>query len=114
MANEAKLEIGCGLGRGDDAFVTGAEAARQALGSIRRCTLSRVLVFAAIRYDREELLRGVYAVVGDVSVAGATAAGEICNGTLSLEPLQDRRYLGIRINLTTFHTHPLRHYTRLA
>ena len=80
MANDAKLEIGYGLGKGDDSFATGVETARQALDGMRESALSLVLVFASIRYDLEELLRGVHAVVGDVPVVGATTAGEICNG----------------------------------
>ena len=30
------------------------------------------------------------------------------------EPFQDCRHLGLRINFTAFHSHPLRHYTRLT
>ena len=80
MENEAKLEIGYGLAKGDDAFATGVEAAKQALTGIQEYAPSLVLVFASIRYDLEELLRGVHTVVGDVPVVGATTAGEICNG----------------------------------
>ncbi len=81
MAGDAKLEIGYGLGKGDDSFATGVETARQALASIREYAPSLVTVFASVRYDLEELLRGVHAVVGDVPVVGATTAGEICNGS---------------------------------
>src|SRR5665254_16832 len=37
-------------------------------------------VFASVRYDLEEMLRGVQAVVGEVPLVGASTAGEICNG----------------------------------
>jgi hypothetical protein len=80
MADEAKLEIGYGLGKGGDAFATGVEAARQALGSILEHAPSLVLLFASVRYDLEELLRGVHSVVGEVLVVGASTSGEICNG----------------------------------
>jgi signal transduction histidine kinase len=80
MADEVKLEVGYGLGTGDNAFASGVETARQALGCIRECAVSLVLVFASSRYDLKELLRGVHSVVGEVPVVGATTAGEICNG----------------------------------
>jgi diguanylate cyclase (GGDEF)-like protein/PAS domain S-box-containing protein len=80
MENGAKLEIGYGLGKGEDAFATGVEAARQALSSILESAPSLALVFASVRYDLEELLRGVHSVVGEVPVVGASTSGEICNG----------------------------------
>ncbi len=80
MADEVKLEVGHGLGKGADAFITGAEAAKQALSSIREHVPSLVLVFASIKYDLEELLRGVQSVVGEAPVVGATTSGEICDG----------------------------------
>lgn len=80
MENEAKLEVGYGLAKGDDAFATGVEAARQAVSGIRQYAPSLVTVFASVRYDLEEMLRGVQAVVGEVPLVGASTAGEICNG----------------------------------
>lgn len=102
MENEAKLEAGYGLAKGDDAFATGVEAARQALSGIRQYAPSLVTVFASVRYDLEEMLRGVQAVVGEVPLVGASTAGEICNGphhesvvvTIMASP-----YLGVTVGL---------------
>ncbi len=80
MENQEKLEVGYGFSQGDDAFAVGVEAARQALSGVREHAPSLVLVFASLRYDLEKLLRGVQSVVGEVPLAGASTAGEICNG----------------------------------
>jgi diguanylate cyclase (GGDEF)-like protein/PAS domain S-box-containing protein len=80
MANGVQLEIGFGLGKGDDAFASGFEAATQALTGIQVTSPSLVTVFASVCYELEELLQGVHAAVGDVPIVGATTAGEICNG----------------------------------
>ena len=79
--HQTKLEVGYGLGKGEDAFATGVEAAGQALAGIHEHAPAQVTVFASVRYDLEDLLRGVHKVVGDVPVVGATTAGEICNGS---------------------------------
>jgi PAS domain S-box-containing protein len=80
MASAPKLEVGHGLGKGSDSFTVGVEAARQARRGIREHTPCLVMVFASARYDLEELLRGVQAVMQDAPVVGGTTAGEICNG----------------------------------
>src|SRR4030042_6735854 len=48
------------------------------------------------------------------TLADLVFAADIRNRTLTSEPFQDRRHLGLRIDLSAFHAHPLRHYTRLA
>jgi PAS domain S-box-containing protein len=79
--NLAELEVGCGLGRGEDGLAVGTEAARQAVADIERHPLSAVLAFASGRYDLEALLRGIQGVVGETPVFGATTAGEILNAS---------------------------------
>ena len=76
------IEVGYGLERGNVAFVAGAAAAQQAMTSISKHSLSAVLVFASVKYDLEEMLRGIHSVVGEVPVLGTTTAGEICNDSL--------------------------------
>ena len=78
---EPEIEVGYGLGKGDNAFAVGMEAARQAVTGTEKHPLSTVLVFASACYDLEELLGGIHSVVGDATVLGATTAGEICDGS---------------------------------
>ncbi len=75
-----KIEVGYSIGKGDSAFAVGQETARNALSSIRKHSISAVLVFASVSYDLEEVLRGIGSIVSDVPVLGTTTAGEICNG----------------------------------
>ncbi len=79
-ANEPRVEVGYGVGKGDEACATGAETARQAMSAIHEQPVSAVLVFASVRYDLQELLQGVYSVVGEAPILGTTTAGEICDG----------------------------------
>ena len=65
-AEKPKIEIGYGFGKGEDAFILGAEVARQALAGIKEHPLSGVLVFASVRYDLVELLEGIYSLTGEV------------------------------------------------
>jgi PAS domain S-box-containing protein len=69
------------MAKGAESFATGVEAARQAMAGIDEGRpLSAVLVFASVRYDLEELLRGIHSVVGQAPLLGSTTAGEICDG----------------------------------
>jgi hypothetical protein len=74
------LEVGCGIGKGNDAFSTGAEATRNAVSSIKANPLSVVIVLSSVCYDLENLLKGIHSVTGDIPVIGTTTAGEIFNG----------------------------------
>ncbi len=81
QANLRELTVGYGMAKGVESFSTGAEAARQAMAGIDEGhPHSAVLVFASVRYDLEEVLRGVHSMVGQAPVLGSTTAGEICDG----------------------------------
>src|ERR1700676_5072673 len=75
----SRIEVGSGSSAADTAFDAGAAAATASLASIKQHTLSAVIVYTSSRYDAAEVLRGVHSIVGDVTVFGATTAGEICN-----------------------------------
>lgn len=97
-----KLEVGYGLGKGQNSLATGASSATQAMTGIKECPLAAVLVFGSVSYDLEEVLKGVSDVVGDVPVIGATTAGEICNepqqGSVVVVALASP-YLKVRVGL---------------
>jgi PAS domain S-box-containing protein len=103
MENAEKLEIGYGSGTGDDSYDTGFEAAREALAGIRTNAPSLVTVFASVRYDMPELLRGVADSLGeDVPIVGASTAGEICNGPQqgsAVVTILASPYLEVRVGL---------------
>lgn len=80
MVAYREIEVGSGVGKGDRSFDTAVAAAEKAVAAIETHPLSVALVFASVKYDLEDVLRGVRSVVGDVPVIGATTAGEICGG----------------------------------
>ena len=80
---ESNIEVGNGSSSADDAFEAGAAAATAALASIRRHSLSAVIVYTSSRYDAAEVLRGVGSVAAGSPVFGVTTAGEVCNGRMT-------------------------------
>lgn len=74
-----KIEVGCGVAKGDSSFAAGSEAARKAVDGVRGFPISSVLVFTSVSYNLDEVLAGITSIVGDVPVLGTTTAGEICN-----------------------------------
>jgi len=78
--NTANLQVGYGIAKGEQALEVGTIAARQAVQGIKKKGLTAILVFASVRYDLKEVLRGIHGVVGQAPVMGATTAGEICDG----------------------------------
>jgi diguanylate cyclase (GGDEF)-like protein/PAS domain S-box-containing protein len=80
MVASRELEVGCSVAKGAGSFETAVEAAEKAVSFIEAQPVCVALVFASVKYDLDEVLRGVRSVVGDVPVIGATTAGEICGG----------------------------------
>jgi len=73
------VEVGYGAVKNLSSYNAGVDAAKEAMKAILRTSPSVVLVFASVCYSLEEVLAGVYSIVGDVPTIGATTAGEICN-----------------------------------
>jgi len=73
------IEVGCGVASGDDSYVVGQEAAKQAMASITLHPLSAVIIFASVSYKLDEMLSGVTSIVGDVPLFGSSSSAEICN-----------------------------------
>ena len=74
------LETGCGTTQETSSFESGRRAAAQAVSTITTLSLSVVMVFASLRHDLEEALRGVRSVTGVAPLIGVATAGELCNG----------------------------------
>jgi PAS domain-containing protein len=76
---EVVFEAGYVLGKGVDAFDTGATTARAALGQLKKLGPTLLIAFASPAYDLKRLADGIRQVAGDVPLIGTTTAGEICN-----------------------------------
>jgi hypothetical protein len=71
------VKVGVGQSRNDDSFKAGEEAARVAVGEMTgEPTFS--LVFSSVRFNLEELLKGIRSVIKGPLV-GCSTAGEITN-----------------------------------
>ncbi len=82
MADETpNIEVARGVRHEPAGAAAGEGAAAEAMGALRLHAPSAVLVFASVRHDLEEVLRGVRSAVGAAPpILGATTAGEICDG----------------------------------
>ena len=81
---QPKIEIGLGSAQGYNSFSAGNIAAVKALSMIYANPVVAVIVFASVRYNLSEVLRGIRTVIPGPPLFGCTTAGEICN-----EPLQE-------------------------
>jgi signal transduction histidine kinase len=78
--NDPKIETGYGIAKGSSSFETGQNAAKMALKAIHKYRISAVMVYASVKYDLPQVLKGISLIVGDAPIVGSTTAGEICNG----------------------------------
>ncbi|MBF0118346.1 MAG: FIST C-terminal domain-containing protein [Desulfobacterales bacterium] len=79
MCNK-NIEIGYGISKEESSFSAGLEAAKQAASAIITNAISVVVVFASVKYNLIELIKGVKESAGNCQLIGTTTAGEICNG----------------------------------
>ena len=77
---QSLMSAGYGVGKNDDGFIAGTEAARQVMASIQDYPLSVLFVFSSVKFPLERVLAGITSVTGEMPVIGSTTAGEICNG----------------------------------
>lgn len=81
------LHAHVGLGYGDDSFLAGASACRDALGKFEVGTKADALiVFASSKYMQDQMLKGVRSVSGDTLLVGSSTAGEISTEGPSSRP----------------------------
>jgi signal transduction histidine kinase len=74
------IEVGRAVRRDPPGAAAAAAAAEEARAALRVHPPSAALVFASVRHDLPDVLRGVRRVLGDVPIIGSTTAGEICDG----------------------------------
>jgi hypothetical protein len=77
-----RMRAGTGVGRDQDAFAAGVEAAASAVGALQGEAPALVLVFTTPRFERPALLAGIRSVTGGALLVGATMSGEIVGGEL--------------------------------
>lgn len=70
------IKSGVGISHGSDAHAVGEEAAQQAIKNAG-VQLSLIIVFASVKYNQEDVIRGVRSVTGDTPLVGSSTAGEI-------------------------------------
>ncbi len=77
-----RIEVGMGSAAGEkgDSFDLGKAAAKQALSKITLYDPSLVLVFASVRYDLPQMLKGIREVTSTIPLIGTTTAGEVADG----------------------------------
>lgn len=71
--------IGVGQSKDSDAFAAGRSAAEVAFGKIKNKNANIVFVFASIRFDQNQLIKGVLSVFQSAQLIGCSDAGEITN-----------------------------------
>jgi hypothetical protein len=76
----AKLRVGTGTSRKQDAAQAGREAAAAALGQLGGEKAAAILVFATPKLDLRALLGGVRSVTGETLLVGSTGTGELVRG----------------------------------
>jgi len=78
---DKKIEVGLGSieGAKTDSFELGKAAAQQALSGITIHSPSLVMVFASIKYDLSEMLKGIRMVTKETPLIGTTTGGEIAD-----------------------------------
>lgn len=71
------LHAAVAVGYGEDSFVAGATACQDAFAHLQGKKASAVIVFASVKYNQEEVLKGVRSVSGSTLLVGSSTAGEI-------------------------------------
>jgi two-component system, cell cycle sensor histidine kinase and response regulator CckA len=83
ILQRTKIEIGHGSAQEDDSFSAGRLAAAKAFSMVHAGPVVALIVFASVKYDLPEVLRGIRTICPESPLFGCTTAGEICN-----EPFQ--------------------------
>jgi two-component system, cell cycle sensor histidine kinase and response regulator CckA len=81
---QPKIEIGHGSAQEKDSFSAGRLAAAKALSMIHASPVVALIVFASVKYDLQEVLRGIGTICPEPPLFGCTTACEICS-----EPLHE-------------------------
>ncbi len=71
------IRIGVGTSENLDAFQAGKEAARGACQKAQEDFLDLLIVFASVKFDQQNLLRGIKSICQDATIIGCSRAGEI-------------------------------------
>jgi diguanylate cyclase (GGDEF)-like protein len=107
MDDAAEIEVGCAASSDVRAFEGGGAAARDAAAKVGRHAISVVYVFASVKHDLDQVLRGVASVVGVAPIIGSSTAGEILDdvrrgsivvGIVASPHLRVRTALGRRVS----------------
>lgn len=73
------LEVGLGVGQGNDPFSVGLAAAQQAFSTLSIYEPSVALVYASANYDLQKVLDGITSLTDDIPLLGTSTGGEEIN-----------------------------------
>lgn len=71
------ISSGVGISKGPDSFEAGKEAANIASNKSGKGDIVLVIAFASIKFDQQEVIKGIRSVTGSAPLAGCSDAGEI-------------------------------------
>ena len=74
------IEAGVGIARGGDGFDAGREAAAKALEQSGCENADAAVVFSSVRYESEDVRRGVMSVLPNAAVVGCSDSGILSSG----------------------------------
>ncbi|MDB5259428.1 MAG: hypothetical protein JWO73_636 [Candidatus Taylorbacteria bacterium] len=71
------LTAGVGVAYDEDSFVSGATACQDAIGHLKGAKAEAIIVFSSVKYNQQDMLKGVRSVSGQTLLVGSSTAGEI-------------------------------------
>src|SRR3989338_9580354 len=71
------IQTGVGSSKQLDSFLAGKEAAQKALQKMGSKETDLVFVFASVKFDQTQVLKGIRSVTGNATLLGCSDAGNI-------------------------------------
>ena len=77
MDNTEGLRAGVGVDSGENSYTVGVNACQAAIEELGDKEPDLLFVFASVKYDQEEMLKGVQSVAPKALLVGSSTSGEI-------------------------------------
>ncbi|PKM80291.1 MAG: hypothetical protein CVU89_14460 [Firmicutes bacterium HGW-Firmicutes-14] len=93
------LEFGTGCSVEENSLMAGRSAAETACKCLKKYEPALVMVYSSVKYNLEQVLKGVREITGNTPLVGGTTAGEYCHdfrrGSVMVSVIASR-YLSVR------------------